>query len=230
MEEEKIVQMADDEVYAKLETEKLLRRKKKKTIVASIAMAITFAFVVTFIVLASVPVSLRPYCVNNDFAVVRFSDANGTLFGGVLSKEEESQKKNFEKFVTLFDKSFEQTYISAIFSGSLGGYEINENYNDFVSAKSTLIAEGKKFVSLEYDAEKTLTYQNGKQYISKYTSNEGALTFKNAWIEISDKDAFADTNIYLNVTYPNGQAGKLIVITIKANTYKIFKEWSALTA
>lgn len=226
MEEEK-KELTDDEVYAKLETEKLLRRKKKKTIFASIAMAVTFAIVVTLIVLASVPVSLKPHCVNNDFATVRFSDSAGTLYGGVLSKNESSHKKNFEKFVGLFDKAFEQTYISAIFSGSLSDYAIEDNYDDFVKAKSAL--SGKNFISLEYETAKTLTYQNGKQYTSKNTSSNGALTFKNAWVEISNNDAFADTKIYLNVTYPSGQENKLIVLTVKANTYKIFKEWKALT-
>ena len=48
--------------------------------------------------------------------------------------------------------------------------------------------------------------------------------------EINEKDAFADTKIYLNVKYPNGQEEKLVVITIRANTSKIYKAWSDLTA
>ena len=220
--------MSDDEAYAKLETEKLLHRKKKRKIITSIAMGLAFALAIVVIVLSTVPANLKPTCLEDDYVTVRFSDDAGTLYGGVYSKNEASQKKNFEKFEKLLDESFAQTYISAIFSGSLANQEFVEKISlSWNVAKEELLEKGQRFVSLEYENAKTLKYQNGDKFISAYYSKDTTVTFKNVWITVSDKEGFVDTKIYFNVSYPD-ETNKLITFTVRANTYKIYKEFGSL--
>ncbi|MBR1890836.1 MAG: hypothetical protein IJ817_04105 [Clostridia bacterium] len=230
MEEEKTEIMTEDEAYAKAETEKLLRSKKKRRIYTSIAMGFAFALAIVLIVLSTVPVSLRPACVENDYVTVRFSDSSWGVYGGSISGEEPTQAKKFAKFQDVFNDSFSQTYISAIFSGTLTNYTISEEYRDFSSAKSELQTNGTKYVALYYNDAKTIKNPNGSRYVSNgYATEDSVLTFKTAFVSVNSTEGFQNTKIYLETTYP-GQTGKLIVITVKANTHRIYEAWDDLVA
>lgn len=223
--------LSDDEIYTKMQTEKLLKRKKQKRIITSVAMGVAFAIAVVIIVLATVPVSLKPRCISNDYTMVRLYD--GTSLGSsnaAFGAEDEGDR--FERFQEVFDDSFGQSYLTALFSGSLSAsyYEPQEvPRQSFQAAMNDLISNNIRFVQLSYSEEKTLTYQNGEVYISPFASAtfDGVFTFTDVYIELNSEEGFRETRVIIPVTYPSDEQENTyaITITIRANTYKVYEAW-----
>ena len=223
MEENKVENLSQDETYAKLETEKLLKRKKQRRIWTSVALGVAFALAIVIIVLSTVPVSLKPACISNNFESVRIfdgSDSKATIYN------DGSQKEEYCTFVKAMKKAFSQTYMGAIFGGNLGEYDIEENFLDFASASSEYTSG--EYVKIHYENAQKVTNKNGKPYLSRYRTSSDPLTFKDAYFALSAEGGFENTKIYLNVSYPSGSDNKLIVITVKGNTSKIYDAFKDL--
>ncbi len=236
--------MTDDEVYAHIQVEKLIQsRKTKRTITFSVlCVALVFALVV--IILAAAPVSMMPRCLQGD------DMESVTLYGksasaATLDFEEEADKDKLDIFKKYLSQSFSQTYLSAIFSGSLGSYDIKEPGTTFSDPASSLRGEnyagtGNYLVRLRFKTPQTLTNQNG----SKYDSDSGSqvlwdlqLKFTNAYLVVSKDAGLKDTKIYLMASYPTftgreqtGTVEKLVVVTVKADTNKLFEAWDQFAA
>ncbi|MGN1201013.1 MAG: hypothetical protein ACI4R8_01960 [Candidatus Caccovivens sp.] len=230
----------DDDLYAKLQTEKLLKRKKQNRIATLCGMCFAFALAVVIIVLAAVPVSLKPRCAGSGFYDV-------TLYPGTVNPDVTYAQgdEGYDNFMKAYDNSFSQSYISAIFSGSLGSYSIVEtkqNASDVVGTTGGLLVANKQYyVRLRYNEEQTLVTQNGKTYVSTSSSSawNGQLTFKEVYVVVNQTEGIQETKIYVVTAYPkfddNGQITdqkgdpKVVTISVKANTYEIYKAWNDLT-
>ena len=225
--EEDLSNLSDDELYAKIQTEKLLRRKKNKRIATIVGLCVTFVLVVALIVLAAVPVSLKPRCMGNDFISATIYPGT-TLSGDAYNDGDE----NFDKFLKYYNKSFDQSCISAIFDGGLFSYEIEEK-RDNVPTLAELTSNNTYVVRLRYAENKKITYQNGKSYISKYSNSywqNGSLTFNTLYFVVNKTVGFQETTVYVDATYPKiedkvqtGTEQKLVKIKVKADTYQIYK-------
>ena len=225
--EESYEGLSDDEIYTKLQTEKLLKSKKKKRIITSVAMGIAFAIAVAIIVLATVPVSLKPRFIGDDYTTVKFY--NGTsLYGPEASFDVEDER--FARFEKVFDDSFGQSYLTALFSGSLlaSSYEPDEKHETYTTVMDYFISNNTPYVRLSYSTPKTLTYQNGKPYISLYANAnfDGVFTFTDVYIEVNSEEGFRDTKVVVSVYYPSDAEEHAISITVRANTYKIYEVWN----
>lgn len=229
--------LSEDELYAKIQTEKLLKRKQSKKMATFIGMCFAFVLAVVVIVLAAVPVSLKPKCVDSGFASV-------ALFPGTTNGVSYTQgEEGYKEFMKFYDKSFSQSYISAIFSGSLYSYDIEEKYEDVNKVLGTsgeLISNNTYYVRLRYAEEQVFTHQNGKAYVSNYSNSkwaDGKLTFTDVYVVVNNTSGFQKTEVYVVVNYPDfdedgnkvGTKKRLITITVKANTYEIYNAWSDLT-
>lgn len=225
--------LSDDEIYTKIQTNKLLKRKKKKRIATIAAMAVSFVLAVCVIVLATVPVSLKPKCMESGYA------SAGLLVGKRSGKTYYEGQDGYSDFKKVYDKAFGQSYISAIFSGSLYDYKIEEKMqkaDDIVGDNGTFSQNNTYYVRLNYSEEQTVTYQNGTPYKSVYRNSkyDGKLTFTNVYFEVSSEEGFRDTKVYIVVKYPklsdNDEKDSYIVtITVKANTSVIYNAWDDLT-
>lgn len=237
-EEQELVEyenLSDDEIYAKIQTNKLLKRKKKKRIATIVAMAVSFVLAVCVIVLASVPVSLKPKCMESGYASVKLfpGNTNGTAYF--------EGQDGYNDFKKVYDKAFSQSYISAIFSGSLYSYDIKEDLQSvsgIVGSGGSLIQNNTYYVRLNYSEEQVVTYQNGSAYKSSYRSSkwkDGKLTFTDVYFEVSQEEGFRDTKVYIVANYPKLSDSDeknpqyIITITVKANTSVIYNAWDDLT-
>lgn len=234
MADEVTKELSQDELYTKIETDKIVRAKKKKKIATLISLCAFFALAVVIIVLATVPANLRPNCVSNDFYQAKFYTSGSTdaAVGSVLKADE---KDKYESLVKDLNESFAQSYISAIFSGSLSRYDVEEKkYNTFETTAKTDIGSSK-YVELLYSEAQTFTNRNGSKYqTNASTSDKWTITFKKVYIVIDEQNGFKDTSVYIcaDYTYDDGETttqdnGKYIKITIRANTYKIFENWES---
>ena len=221
--------LSDDEIYAKVETERLLRRKKKTKILTLISLCFTFVLAVCLICLSTIPVGMYPKCVSKDYEMISFYP--GTTSSRFAFEDGVKGSKEFDK---LLDKSFSEVYLTAIFSGKLGEYEIEEKYaTNFEDAISQdFVSSNTYYVAFEYAQDRVVLNKNGKKYVSQVSSTDefdGTLKYKTAYLQVSDKDGFSDTAIYLSINnYPDSTKNKTIKIVVRANTYQIYKAWSDL--
>lgn len=221
--------LSDDEIYAKVETARLLKRKKKSKIAILVALCFTFVIAVCLICFSTIPVGMYPKCVSKNYEMISF-------YPGTASSRFafEDGTKGANEFNKLLDKSFSEVYLTAIFSGKLGEYEIEEKYaTNFEDAISQdLVSSNKYYVAFEYGEDKIVLNKNGKKYVSKVSPKDefdGTLKYKAAYLEVSDKDGFSDTAIYLSINnYPDSTKNKTLKITLRANTYQIYQAWSDL--
>ena len=236
--------LSDDELYAKIQTQKLLKKKQNKKIATIIGMGFAFVLAVVIIILAAVPVSLKPRCMVSGFDSVALYPGNTN---GVSYTYDE---QGYDDFMKVYNKAFSQPYISAIFSGSLFSYSIEEtgdSVSSVIGSGGSLIQNNIYFVRLRYAEEQVFTYQNGKIYSSKFYGKDndewsgkysgGKLYFTDVYFEVSQTDGVKETNVYVVANYPKSSNGEgqnvleqgIIKITVKANTNLIFDAWSDLT-
>lgn len=233
--------LSDDEKYAKIETDKLLARKQKKKIITFASLCVAFCLAMCIIILAVVPVSLKPVCLDDGFATVQ-------LYNGTIGVEPKGTfvkgSEKYEKFAKLYNQAFSQTYISAILNGSLGSYEIEEKQESVAAVLGStgeLVTENKKYVHLKYAEDQVFTNQNGKAYKSSRIHNKYGkvqLTFRSAYLLIQEEEGVETTEIYFVINYPEfndatleqtGTKQYLITVTVKAETSLIADAWGELT-
>ncbi len=230
-------ELTEDELYAKIQTEKLLRKRKRKKIGVLIGACVAFVFAFAIIVLSTVPVSMMPKCIESDFYKATIVTAGSTSRQNAFEKGEDG----YNDFSALLNSSFKQTIMSSMFSGSLSFYDMDElSYYGKSTANLEADLNGTYYVRLQYETEKTLTNQNGKKYVSRYASQnstlwDGSLTFKNAYITVNTEGGVRETKIYIDAVAPKivdgektGDETRIVVVTVKADTSKIYDKWDEL--
>lgn len=238
-EQEKLAEyegLSDDEIYTKIQTEKLLSKKKKGKIATIVSLCLTFVLAVTLIVMASVPVTFIPKCLSKDFSRVNIYP--GTTTSGIAFEE---GSDGYNRFMELYSNSFSQTYISALFSGNIFEFEIEENW-DSVPTLSEFVSNSGYVAYLQYEKDQTLTYRNGKKYSSRYHTslwNYSDLTFREVYVKLNKEAGMQNTTFYIvvnnypvfdgaNQQYDVKTTGNLIKVTVKADTYSIYKAYDEL--
>lgn len=228
--------LSDDELYAKIQTQKLLKRKQQKRTATLIGMCFAFVLALVVIILAAVPVSLKPNCMEKGFYSVALYPGT-TASGGSFYEGEDKYKQ----FIKAYDKAFSQPYIAAIFSGSLFSYDIEENMatvSSVIGPGGSLVQNNQYYVRLRYAEEQKLTNRNGKLYKSRLSNStwDGKLTFTEVYFEVSQKAGIQETKVYVVANgYPvkNGDTttieSRIITITVKADTHAIYNVWADLT-
>lgn len=228
--------LSDDELYAKIQTQKLLKRKQQKRTATLIGMCFAFVLALVVIILAAVPVSLKPNCMEKGFYSVALYPGT-TASGGSFYEGEDKYKQ----FIKAYDKAFSQPYIAAIFSGSLFSYDIEENMatvSSVIGPGGSLVQNNQYYVRLRYVEEQKLTNRNGRVYKSRYSNStwDGKLTFTEVYFEVSQKAGIQETKVYVVANgYPvkNGDTttieSRIITITVKADTHAIYNVWADLT-
>ena len=245
-EEKNEKELTDDELYAKIQTEKLIKRRKTKKFATFTGLCVALVLAIAVIVMATVPISFKPNCIESGFDSVSF--ISGNTSPQLYNKNE----KGYSMFMNYYNKAFSQTFLTALFNGSLNSYEINDNRNnnkldeteeDRINQFKT-IAGTDNFVKVHYKGTKEeggrvigkkLTKQNGSIYHPRYYSTNVTLTFNDAYIAIDDEEGFKDTKIFVIATYPVFSSNEItdyveryIEITVKADTNIIYKAWNDL--
>ena len=74
----------NDELYAKIETEKLIKEKKKKNIFTIVFLAVVFVLAVVIICLASIPLNLKPSFLKDESNIgsveIRVNETSTSIF------------------------------------------------------------------------------------------------------------------------------------------------------
>jgi len=223
--------LSEDELYAKIQTEKLLKKKKTKRIVTLSSLCVAFVLAIVVIILACVPISLKPNCLQDGFVSVAMFP--GTTNGSSLNENDEK----FGQFMKYYNKAFSQTCLTALFSGSAFSYKIEESskeVSNVLGEMGELVGNGTYFVRLRYAEERTFTQQNGKPYLSQYRNSSwnGIMMFSEAFFVVNQTAGVQDTKIYVVVDRPVNDEKTIqtfITVTVKADTNVIYDAWKDLT-
>lgn len=229
MEENTIVTNQDENVNNVLNSvsdEYLAKKKKNRKITFSLISFFVLALATVIIVLSCVRVNLKPEFIDN---AVRYEI---TTKGNSTTMVYESTDEGFKEFDKLFDEAFSLSYLTALFSGKLGGYELNASdetneyyYSDTKNntGMSTTLknALGSNYVRVVFDEEKQVKYSNGDVYKSKYNSDYD-LKFEELYFNLHDTTEDETLTFYLGTNgYSSGT--RITKITVKANTYSLYK-------
>ena len=232
MEEVKNEAVVDDDLYAKIETEKLVKEKKRKKITTIVFLSVVFVLAVVIICLASIPLNLKPsYFKTGDYQANVF--INGHSVTGAMSPSDDESNVDYNELVGVFNSAFQQTYFSALFNGSLSGVTLRENkvtYDNFYSDNLS----GGSYVRFEFNEAKTLLNASGNVYQSTQNRQAEPFKFVEAYLLISEEDGVQDASFYVVVRYLNSDGEELtnftgeyvIQIETKANTSVIFEHYN----
>lgn len=214
-----------DNVLNSVSDQYLAKRKKRRKITFSIISFIVLALATIIIVMSSVKVNTKPAFIDDAVSYRVTIDGKDKL---LLEQEDEE----FAEFDKLFDETFSLNYLTALFTGKLGGYEINANdettdnfYSDTKNntgmSSALKSALGDSYVRVKFAEEKEVAYSNGKAYMSKYNTNS-KLVFNELYFNLSENNEDASLTFYLGTRgYLSGT--RITKITIEANTYALYE-------
>lgn len=235
--------LSDDDLFAQIQTEKLLKRKRNKKIATLASLCAAFVLALAVVILAAVPVSLKPRCLQgSDLVDITLYGTNSAASIEISSEEDKAALEKFQKY---FNQSFSQTCLSALFSGSLGDNIPDEKLHTEIKTPATTLkgdnyaGSGNYLVRFRFNAEHILTYGNGKNYVSTYKSSlwDGFLKFDEVFFVVNKDEGLKDTKVFVIASYPKfdnnrvqtGTAKYLVTVTVKADTSKLFNAWNEFT-
>ena len=210
-----VLQSVSDKIIAK--------RKLKRTIISSVLLSVVVILATIVIALAGIKVDMQPNFIGK-------ADAYSVYIGGVNKQYFDTDSKSYDKFHEELDKVFETNYLTALFSGKLDCYTIEETKIQFYSddarttPSSALRTElGTNYVRFVYNEEQNVTHPNGAQYYStEYKANTYALKFKDCYMKL-DSSLDGQLTFYLGTyDYSKPMITKVIVKTNSAALYEYF--------
>lgn len=207
-----------EEIIEKTYAEQIAEKnKKKKLIISIVSLSLVLIIAITFIVMAVVKVDLKPSVIKNPDRI---------YFNSKTSSQYISTTDEYKDFMEEYDKTFGISYLSALFSGRLGGYEIVEDKLTSLPASVT----GNNYVTFIYKTGNiTLTQSNGKTYYSKYNSNY-SIDFYEVSFTLSNENAIKDLSMYVKYDWQTeGSSTKKTYyaeVKLKANTYGLYNVYS----
>lgn len=209
-----------EQVIEKSYAEQIADKKKKKRIITSIiSLSLVFVIALMVIIMACVKVDLKPSVIKEPTRI---------YFNTQSTVQYDSSTDEYKKFMEEYDKTFSLSYLSALFTGQLGGYEIIE---DQLQALPSELTEGV-YANFIYKNDKiTLTRKDGKTYYSKYNSNY-SIDFTEVTFALSSENKVQDTTMYLKYSWSTTDSGTTreyyAEIKLKANTYNLYKIYENL--
>ena len=196
------------------------RKKRNTRIVSIVVLSVVFAIAIFILISSLAMVDLNPKFVTNP-DVIKVYDANTSTATGHLTSED----KEYKEFMSYYDEMFSSSFLSAMFSGRLGGYEIST----INSCKDgNLYKEfDDKYVKFQYDEKQMLTYSNGKEYQMNAPTKK-TLEFKELYFEINENNVANNFTIYV-VDYDSSEKTTntyFAKVTLLANTSEIYSNFN----
>ncbi len=214
-----------DNLLNSVSDEYLAKKKRTRIISYSIISAIVLVLAVIVIVMSCVKVDLKPQFLGRALSY-RVTVSNRE----VLTLDENSDE--YQEFNDEFARAFQSQYLTALFTGKLGGYKIEETNNNFYSSStstspsSSLTSEiGENYVRVMFDDTKQILNSDGSVYYTQINTNK-TFTFNEMYFKLNIKDSGEETTLYLGgiTQTENGKdVVKIVKINVRANTYKLYK-------
>ena len=227
---EEVKNELNDELYTKIETEKLMKEKKRKNAFIIAFLSVVFALAVVIICLASIPLNMKPSFLKSTFNAN--VTVNGTSTGEMTPIVDGESNADYNEFMNILNDAFSQTYFSALFNGSLSSANPVESKEKFTNFENDL--GEKSYVYFAFAEEQNIKDKNGKIYSSTKNLNAVPFTFDEAYLVLSEEEGIREASFYVVVRYldedgkelKNFEGQYVIEIPVKADTSKIFDHYN----
>lgn len=194
--EEKVV--TDDELYAKIETEKMLKSKRNKNIIMITSLALVLAVVIVVICLATIRVNLKPNFLNGTNYIAKVW-IDGQEETGEMSNTGLTEK--FNEFNNLLNDAMSQTYFAGLFNGSMFNYSITENKNNTLNNFKEKVLKDASYVTFDFTESQTLLNHDGSVYSSRLNSTITSFKFDYVYMILNEEEGVQNIDFYVETTY-----------------------------
>ncbi len=200
----------------------LAKKKRNRIISFSIISAIIFALAISIIVMSCIKVDLRPQFMG------RVSSYRVTIAGSnAMTLVEDTQE--YDEFNKIYLDSFQTQYLSALLTGRLGGYTIQDTQYDFYAKNSQTAPSsellkrlGDNYVRVSFAEDKQVLKSNGKIFKSSFNSDK-SFSFNEMYFNLNTENNQTETMLYLGGKLEGTDAVRIIEINVRANTYDLYK-------
>ena len=122
------------------------KTKKSVRVTAIVILSVVFASALFILISSLARVDLNPRFVARPDEIYVY-EASATVASGKITKENDS----YEEFLGYYDDMFSSSFLSALLSGRLSGYEMSSKH---ISASSSFYSEFENpYVKFKYDDE-----------------------------------------------------------------------------
>ena len=225
MPEETKIEVQENDILKEINDSYTRNKKRKNMIAFSIISAIVLLFSVLVVTFGAIRINTKPttFAEPTKFTI-KISDNTTSL---------DPTDDKYDEFYKLYLKSFETSYLTALFTGSLGGYEIKETTDEFYSSYSsnTRVGSGissslsgylgSNYVHLHYAEEQTLYSSNGQAYYSNRNTEDYLLTFFDVYFSPMTENNFGEVTFYIG-TYGYAKKPNITKITVNGNTNALY--------
>ena len=227
-EKEVIAQVAEndntDDVLKSVSDDVLRKQKRKTKIFCLVICIFTLIFSILVIVAGVVQADTKPYFINEP---LRFEiKTDGT------TKMIDDDNEKYEEFYQLYLDSFKLSYLTGLFTNSVGPYQIKETSTNFYSSYSNDVGTGmntnlsnmvgNNYIHLYYLETQKVYNADGSIYYSKSYARNYELTYVDVYLPIYSNDALSSTTFYFGTKKDAGNP-KITTITVNANTSKLYE-------
>ena len=214
-----------DDVLQSVSDKIIAKRKLKRTIISSVLLSVVVVLASIVLAMAGIKVDMQPSFIGK-------ADAYSVYISGANKQYFDTDSKSYDKFHEQLDQACELSYLSALFSGKLGGYTIEETKVQFyadearTTPSSALKTElGSNYVRFIYNDEQIVTNKDGSQYYStQYKANTYALKFKDCYMQLNSDESGQLTFFLGTYDYSKPMITKVVVNTNSAALYEYFTQ------
>lgn len=226
MPEETKIEIQENDILKEINDNYMKNKKRKNMIVFSIISALVILFSVLIVTFGAIKINTKPLTFTEPTKFTIKTSQN------ITSLDPTDEK--YDEFYNLYLKAFETSYLTGIFTGSLGGYQIKETTDDFYSSYSTATRVGSgrssrlneylgdNYIHLHYADAQTLYSSNGQVYYSNRNTEDYSLTFYDVYFSPSAENNFESVTFYIG-TYGYAQKPNITKITVNGNTNSLYK-------
>ncbi len=211
-----------DKVLNSVSDAYLAKKKRTRIISYSITSAIILILAVTIIVLSCIKIDLYPKFMG------RVSSFRVTL-SGYTSMTMVENTEEYDDFNKIYLESFQTQYMTAIFTGKVGGYSIQDTQYDFYAKNSKTAPSsellkklGDNYVRVSFAEESKILKSNGKVFKSSFNSDK-SFTFDEMYFNLNTKNSQSETTLFLGGKLEGTDAVRIVEINVRANTYDLYK-------
>ncbi len=224
-EQELVQEVKNDEndVLNSVSDEYLAKRKRKKIITFSLISGFTLLISLVIIILACIKIDTKPKFIENNPLTYDIY-----LETGEPSLNLEQTDPEYEEFNNRVNSIFKTQLLTAMFTGRLKGYDINETTSSFYSSTSAKTGQSSElknrlntsYIRIKYDHDIKLLNKDGSEYKSVWSPSY-TLTFNEMYFNIYDTNQ--EHEVTLLLATDGYLTGRITEVKVKVNTYSLYQ-------
>lgn len=217
-----------DEVLNSVSDQYLKKKKRNKKIIFSVISVFVLVLSIVIIILSCVKINLKPYFLTEPASIHVYIDGSRKYLTTPTDE-------NYDEFNQIYQQAFNSNILTALFTGKLGSYQINEpdKSENFYANQSSLTGMsdallnylGENYVHLEYVQDQQMYNADGSVYYSRRNNLRYNMQYQDVYFNISDTNVDHELTFYFGAYYKDDDgvhSPHIITITIRANTYQLY--------